>query len=167
VEDVTIRRVTERDAGAVRALRIEMLADSPLAFVTTLAEVAEHKHDEYVGRCVRAATGHQHAQYVAQADRLLVGQIGAYAHPADPDTTMLASIYVSPSHRGNGTLGALFKTAAAWSRDSGRSRLELEVVTTNERAVRAYQKLGFVPVGETMQHPTIPTMREQRMGRPA
>ena len=38
---------------------------------------------------------------------------------------------------------------------------------TNERAVRAYQKLGFVRVGDTVAHPTIPVLREQRMVRPA
>ena len=167
VDDVTIRRVTVQDSGAVRALRIEMLADAPLAFVTTLAEVAEHKHDEYVGRCIRAAAGSQYAQYVAQVGRRLVGQVGAYADPINPDTTMLVSIYINPAHRGNGTLGALVNAVAAWSRDCGRPRLELEVVTTNGRAVRAYQKLGFLRFGETMPHPTIPTMREQRMGRPA
>ena len=91
VDGVTIRRVTKEDAGAVRGLRIEMLADAPLAFVTTLAEVAEHKHDEYVGRCVRAAAGSQYAQYVAQLGRCLVGQVGAHADPANPDTTMLVS----------------------------------------------------------------------------
>jgi GNAT superfamily N-acetyltransferase len=167
VGDLTIRRVTAADAGGARALRIEMLADTPLAFVTTLAEVAEHKHDEYVGRCTRAATGDQHAIYVAEADRRLVGQVGAYAHPDEPDVTMLSSVYVSPSHRGNGALAALVDAVAGWSRRSGRGTLELEVVTTNVRAVRAYQKLGFVRVGDTLVHPTIPVLREQRMVRAA
>lgn len=167
MDGVTIRRVTRQDAGAVRGLRIEMLADAPLAFVTTLAEVAEHKHEEYVGRCVRAAAGSQYAQYVAQVGRCLVGQVGAHADPANADTTVLVSIYVNAAHRGDGTLGALVDAVAAWSRECGRPRLELEVVTTNARAVRAYQKLGFLPVGETVAHPRIPTMREQRMRRPA
>ena len=165
--DLTIRRVTASDAGAARALRIEMLADTPLAFVTTLAEAAEHKHGEYVGRCTRAASGDQHAMYVAEASRRLVGQVGAYAHPNEPDITMLSSVYVSPSHRGNGALAALVDAVAAWSRKSGRQTLELEVVTTNRRAVRAYQKLGFVRVGNTVAHPTIPVLREQRMVRAA
>ena len=102
-----------------------------------------------------------------QLGRCLVGQVGAHADPANPDTTMLVSIYVSPAHRGHGTLGALVDAVAAWSRECGRPRLELEVVTTNGRAVRAYQKLGFLPFGETVPHPTVPVMREQRMGRPA
>jgi len=167
VADVTIRRVRPTDAGAARALRIEMLADAPLAFVTTLAEAAAHKHDEYVGRCTRAASGDQHALYVAECGGRFVAQVGAYAHPHAPDTTMLYSVYVSPTHRGNGALGALMDAVAAWSRTSGRGTLELEVVTTNERAVHAYQKLGFVRVGETMAHPTIAVLREQRMVRAA
>ena len=34
----TVHRVTEADAGRMRALRLEMLADSPLAFLETLAQ---------------------------------------------------------------------------------------------------------------------------------
>ncbi|HEU0239106.1 MAG TPA: GNAT family N-acetyltransferase [Micromonosporaceae bacterium] len=167
MDGVTIRRVTADDAGAARALRIEMLADAPLAFVTTLAEVAAHPHDEYVSRCVRAAEGNRQAMYVADAGGRFVGQIGAYEHPHEPDITMLYSIYVTPAHRGNGALGALLDAVSTWSRASGRSTLELEVVTTNGRAIRAYQKLGFVRVGNTVAHPTIPVLREQRMVRRA
>lgn len=166
-EHVTIRRVTADDAGAFRAIRIEMLADAPLAFVTTLAEAAEHKHGEYVARVTRASRGGNYAQFVAELDRRFVGHVGAYALPGDPYATMLFSIYVTPTQRGNGILEALVDAVAAWSRRSGRPRLELEVVTTNERAVRAYQKLGFRVDGETAPHPTIPTMRELRMVRPA
>jgi GNAT superfamily N-acetyltransferase len=165
--EATIRRVTAADGAAFRSIRLEMLADAPLAFVTTLAEVAGHRHDEYAGRCARAATGTQYAQFVAEVDRRLIGHAGGFGLPGDTETTMLYSVYVSRSHRGTGVLADLIEAVGAWSRQSGRARLELEVVTTNERAVRAYQKLGFVAVGEPLVHPTVPTMREQRMARTA
>jgi len=56
---------------------------------------------------------------------------------------------------------------AAWSRAVGRPELMLEVVTGNDRAVRAYERLGFVDTGERVPHPTIPVLTEQRMRRPA
>ncbi len=146
--DIRVRRVAPADGAQARALRLEMLADSPLAFITTLADAAAAPHAEYVGRCARAASGTQQALYVAEADGRLVGQAGAYAHPQEAGRSMLFAVYISPSHRGAGTLGTLVDAAAGWSRECGRPTLELEVVTTNGRARRAYQKLGFVSFGD-------------------
>jgi GNAT superfamily N-acetyltransferase len=159
--------VTAGDAGRARALRLEMLADAPLAFITTLAEAAAAPHREYADRCARLAEGDQQALFVAEADGRLVGQVGAYAHPEAPDRSLLVAIYVTPTRRGDGTLGALIDAVAAWSRQCGRATIELEVVTTNARARRAYRRLGFVPYGAPVRHPTIPVLTEVRMSRPA
>jgi ribosomal protein S18 acetylase RimI-like enzyme len=45
--------------------------------------------------------------------------------------------------------------------------LELEVVTSNLRAIRAYQRLGFVDTGRRARHPTVPVLTELTMTRPA
>ena len=163
----TIRRVRTEDSGRARALRLEMLADTPLAFLTTLAEAAAKPHDEFVGRITRAAAGTQIGHFVAVSGKQLVGQVIAVESPTDADVTMLFAVYVSPSHRGRGILVGLIDAAAAWSRECGRHRLELEVVTTNARAARAYQKIGFQAVGDPVPHPTISALTEQVMGRPA
>ena len=164
---VTIRRITPADASKARALRIEMLADNPLAFITTVADAAALPHAEYVGRATRSARGSQAAQFVAEVDGRFVATVGAFAHPGDETRTVLIGVYVTPAHRGSGTPGALVDAAAAWSRECGRPTLELEVVTTNGRARRAYTKLGFLDDGPPVPHPTVPTMREQRMARTA
>jgi GNAT superfamily N-acetyltransferase len=72
---------------------------------------------------------------------------------------------VSPAHRGTGVLAGLVDAVAAWSRAHGRPMLELDVVTTNGRAARAYAKLGFQNTGGPIAHPTIGPFREQRMKR--
>ena len=41
----------------------------------------------------------------------------------------------------------------------------LEVVVGNDRAVRAYEKLGFADTGERVPHPVIPALTELRMRR--
>jgi RimJ/RimL family protein N-acetyltransferase len=166
-DELTIRRVSPADASRIRAVRLEMLADAPLAFITTLAQAAEMPHEEWVGRAVRASAGYQNAQFVAEVHGRFVGSAGAFEHPTDSARTLLVAVYVSPSHRGSAALAAMVDAAAAWSREAGRPTLELEVVTTNARAVRAYEKLGFLPEGELIQHPTINSMREQMMTRPA
>jgi hypothetical protein len=39
------------------------------------------------------------------------------------------------------------------------------VVCGNDRAVRAYEKLGFVDTGVRIPHPTIPALTELQMRR--
>ena len=167
----TIRRVTPADGAAALALRLEMLADTPLAFIVTLAECAAQGLAAYTWRVARGATGGVDATFVAEVrdgrQVRLVGQAGAYAHPSAPDHTVLYAVYISPAHRGAGLLGGLVDAVAEWSREQGRPRLELDVVTTNSRAARAYAKLGFSNVGGPIAHPTIGPLREQRMERPA
>jgi ribosomal protein S18 acetylase RimI-like enzyme len=62
-------------------------------------------------------------------------------------------------------LERLIEKVASWSRAAGRSRLVLEVVTGNDRAIRAYQRIGFVPTDKVNPHPTIPGLTEMVMAR--
>ena len=43
----------------------------------------------------------------------------------------------------------------------------LEVVVGNDRAVRAYERLGFVDTGVRVPHPVNPALTELQMRRPA
>ncbi|WFE30703.1 GNAT family N-acetyltransferase [Solwaraspora sp. WMMD791] len=160
----------------MRALRLEMLADSPLAYLETLADAAARPHDEYAARVARAATGTTLAQFVAEAAAgpaqrrtggRFVAHVGAHAASDDPATTVLYAVYVSPPWRGQGLLGALLDAVADWSRTAGRPELLLEVVVGNDRALRAYQRLGFTDTGVRLPHPTLPDMTELQMRRPA
>ncbi|MEU6022248.1 GNAT family N-acetyltransferase [Micromonospora sp. NPDC048871] len=162
-----VRRVRPTDAGRMRALRLEMLADSPLAFLETLAEAAARPHAEYAARIRQTSTGPTNAQFIADPGDRLVGQAGGIAHPAEPRVTLLYAIYVTPAWRGTGLLADLVAAVATWSRAERRDELMLEVVVGNDRAYRAYQRLGFVDTGVRVPHPTIPTLRELQMRRPA
>jgi len=164
---LTVRRVRPPDAARVRALRLEMLADSPLAYLETLADAAARPHDEYRARIALMSTGDERGQFVAERDGRLVAHAGGLRWPERPNTTVVFAVYVTPACRGTGVLGELVEEVAAWSRAAGRHRLLLEVVTGNERAVRAYRRLGFADSGERVPHPTIPVLTEMRMYRRA
>ena len=56
---------------------------------------------------------------------------------------------------------------AAWSRAAGRRQLLLEVVVGNDRARRAYERLGFLDTGVRVPHPMIPALTELQMRRDA
>jgi ribosomal protein S18 acetylase RimI-like enzyme len=167
VSTTTVRRVRPADAARMRALRLEMLADSPLAFLETLAEAAARPHAEYTARIAAVSRGGENAQFVVDPGGRLVGHAGGTVVPGEPGLTVIYAVYLAPAWRGNGLLGALVDEVAAWSRACGRPELMLEVVVGNDRAYRAYQKLGFVDTGVRVPHPKIPTLTELQMRRPA
>src|SRR5690349_23023076 len=92
----TVHRVTAADAARMRALRLEMLADHPLAFLETLAQAAARPHEAYRQRIAQAAHGGRLAQFVADpgpADRggpaRLIGHAGGTVLPEEPDVTVI------------------------------------------------------------------------------
>jgi GNAT superfamily N-acetyltransferase len=164
----TVQRVSRADAARMRALRIEMLADSPLAFLETVAQAAARPHEQFRERIGHASAGSQLAQFVADPGRgRLLGHAGGAVVPEEPDLTVVFAVYVTPPMRGSGVLPALIDAVAAWSRSAGRPGLMLEVVVGNDRAVRAYERLGFTDTGVRVPHPVVPALTELQMRRAA
>ncbi|MFK3985033.1 GNAT family N-acetyltransferase [Micromonospora sp. NPDC050397] len=160
----------------MRALRLEMLADAPLAFLETVAEAAARPHGEFAQRVRHSAHGGDIAAFVAEmppanpgspAAGRLVGHLGGHAVPTEPGLTVIFAVYVTPALRGTGLLADLVEQVAAWSRAAGRPELMLEVVVGNDRALRAYQRLGFVDTGVRVPHPRVPALTELQMRRRA
>lgn len=164
---ITVHRVTAADAGRMRALRLEMLADSPLAFLETLAQAAARPHADYRRRIVQASTGGQLAQFVADPGGRLIGHAGGTVLPEEPGATVVFAVYITPAQRGRGVLRELVEAVAGWSVAMGRAELMLEVVVGNDRAVRAYERLGFEDTGVRVPHPIIPGLMELQMRRRA
>ncbi|MGW4943924.1 N-acetyltransferase family protein [Actinoplanes sp. NPDC004185] len=164
---MTVHRVTPADAGRMRALRLEMLADSPLAFLETLAQAAARPHADYRRRIVQASTGGQLAQFVADPGGRLIGHAGGTVLPEDPRATVVFAVYITPPQRGRGVLRELVEAVAEWSVAMGRGELMLEVVVGNDRAVRAYERLGFEDTGVRVPHPVVPGLLELQMRRRA
>jgi ribosomal protein S18 acetylase RimI-like enzyme len=164
---LTIHRVTPEDAARMRALRLEMLADSPLAFLETLEQAASRPHGDYRRRIVEASRSPMLAQFVADPGERLIGHAGGVVLAEDPRTTVVFAVYITPAWRGRGVLGSLVDAVAAWSMSQGRSELMLEVVVGNDKAVRSYERLGFEDTGERVQHPVNPALKELRMRRKA
>ncbi|WP_329111551.1 GNAT family N-acetyltransferase [Micromonospora sp. NBC_01699] len=167
-----VRRIRPTDAARMRALRLEMLADAPLAFLETVAEAAARPHAEYASRVRQNAYGSQIAAFVAEPrsaypDGRFVGHAGGHAVHAEPGLTVIFAVYLTPARRGTGLLADLIEGVAAWSRAAGRPELLLEVVVGNNRAIRAYQRLGFEDTGVRLPHPRVPTLTELQMRRRA
>lgn len=77
----SVRRVRPQDAARMRALRLEMLADAPLAFLETVAEAAARPHAQYAARIASVSQGCHTAQFVADPGGRLVGHAGGTVSP--------------------------------------------------------------------------------------
>src|SRR2546430_14455662 len=78
---VTVRRVRPEDAARVKAIRLEMLVDSPLAFLERIDEAAAKPHAQYQARIALVATDPDSAQFIAEEDGRIIGHAGGWGPP--------------------------------------------------------------------------------------
>ena len=138
-----IRTLTADDLADWRAIRLEALKRLPEAFLTTYAEERQ-KND---------------ADVSAMLDK--GGVLGAFSDQdlaavlsLDPETrTALAqrawinAVYVRPDWQGSDVAHQLLSAAILQAKARGFVQLELYVESDNPRAIRFYERAGFVLAG--------------------
>ena len=160
VGDVLVRRVAPGDWAAVRDLRLEALADTPIAYLETLDAARALDDDDWQARARRGAQGGDSVQaLVLSGERPVATCVGFVGG----GTAWLAAVYVTPAWRGRGLLAPLVEQVVAWSREQGQSRLSLEVHEDNAAARAAYARLGFVETGVRRPYPLDPSGAELEM----
>lgn len=86
---------------------------------------------------------------LAESETTLIGYviaIGGDVHRTKHSVRLV--IGVLQSYRGQGTGQELFDYIDSWAKQREIVRMELDVVTVNERAIRLYKKCGFTIEGE-------------------
>ncbi len=158
-----VRRVrpgTRRDAMALRAIRLEALADSPGAFGDTYERCVAWD-DEQWARCAE-----EWNFYLAERDGRVVGMARGEVHDERPDTRWLFAMYVSPPARGTNVARELVDAVSAWALAQGVDALHLYVSSSLSRAKAFYAKCGFAPTGHSVSSgPEDPRVFEE-MRRP-
>lgn len=159
-----VRRIAAEDVEAHRAIRAEMLADAPAAFIETSGQFAARRRADVAERVRQRATSPDSAQFVAFARGACIGSSIVARTPDRPAEAGLFGVYVTPAYRGTGVVDALVAACLDWARAAGCTEARLEVVTGNDRARRVYERHGFVPA-EVLPHPTAPGATELRLRR--
>ena len=145
---LTVDFIRENEWEVWRDLRLAALADAPYAFGSTLAEARER--DEASWRSGFPANPHQGANFVGRVDGAEAGMCAVVMN-WDPDgDPLLVAMWLAPSARGTGLAEALVRAAEKWCVEHDLNRLLLDVVEDNLRAVRLYQRLGYVPTGKAV-----------------
>ncbi|GAB3218095.1 hypothetical protein GCM10027586_11080 [Kineococcus gypseus] len=161
----SVRATTEDDWREVRALRLEMLRDTPHAYLETLEAALAHDEAEWRVRARRGTSATSTSLVAVDADGRWVGTMGGWV-PDAASGPLLGGVYVAPSHRGReaGVADALLDAVEAWALAHG-PRLRLEVHEDNHRAQAFYARRGFRPTGRWAPYPLDPSRREIEMAR--
>lgn len=115
VTEAIVRRVVATDVARARAIRLEMLTDSPDAFLETAAQYAARPMAEVAAIVAARASGNVIAQFAAVHRERFIGSATAAADVDDQCTVGLFAVYVTPAHRGTGVVvDALVDAAAGW-----------------------------------------------------
>ena len=159
----TIRATTPDDWRRVRAIRLEMLKDTPLAYTETLQEAFGHSEAEWRRRGARGDAADGISLVAELGEGSWVGTMGCVSFRDEP-WPMLVSVYVAGDYRGKsaGVTDALLAEVEAWA-GSRASGLLLHVHEDNARARSAYERRGFVATGATIPYPLNRRQREIEM----
>jgi ribosomal protein S18 acetylase RimI-like enzyme len=159
--------VREDDWEQIRALRLEMIEDTPKAYLETLDQALAHGEDEWRFRGRRDAAGNESARFVAEDGvGAWLGTMGCFVDA--PGRAHLVGVYVVPDQRGraHGVTDSLLTWCMDWARDSaGAARMHLFVHEHNTRARAYYRRHGFVETGESEPYALDPTETEIEMDR--
>ena len=139
---ISVRRLEEADAEAYRTLRLEALAVSPESFASTFEAESAEPLEWFAERLQRNAV------FGAFRAADLVGIAGFFAHAGAKQRHkgVLWGMYVRPAASGVG-IGRLLGESVIEHARRQVELLQLQVVSTNEPALRLYAGLGFTRYG--------------------
>jgi RimJ/RimL family protein N-acetyltransferase len=135
---VRVEELGPDDWRGWRDLRLEALRDTPIGFAELYADALELSDEEWQARWTRPGV-----RFLAYVGDEPVGMAGGFRN--DAAQPVLFGVYVRPPVRGGEVLRVLVEAVASWA---APDLLVLDVHEDNERAHRAYLKLGFVDTGE-------------------
>ena len=157
-DEIKIEIISENDWSRLRAIRLKSLVVNPEAFGGTYEiESAESEAEwrakfEKLDFLIASVDGVDAAMLSVEE---LVGDFGA--------TCWIGGCWSDPSYRGKGLLRALFDFVDQQDRDWKIQGLGVWI--DNYNAIAAYEKLGFVKMGEDTPSTRQPGKFHQRMIR--
>jgi RimJ/RimL family protein N-acetyltransferase len=141
-----IREIQERDTANFLSLCKRL--DEENKFM--MLEPGERKTtiEEQRNRIRDILSKDNHAIFLAEADGMLVGYLGAMGgNFARNKHSVYIVIGILERFTGRGLGTALFETLEEWAKERKLHRLELTVMVHNQRGVGLYQKMGFAIEG--------------------
>jgi L-amino acid N-acyltransferase YncA len=134
--------LTPDDWRILRSARLAALHDSPHAFTSSYARESAWRDLKWQ-RSLKTSIW-----VVARDGQDVIGLAKSVKARWRPASRYVESVWVAPTHRRRGVLGALLYKLAETCRPMGVTELLLWVLMDNHAAYDAYRALRFVPIGK-------------------
>lgn len=159
---IRIEPITSVNAVLFREIRLRALQESPTAFGSTYAREASFDDAEWARR-VEHWSGDKGIGFLALEDREACALAGALLESCNQ--AQLVSMWTAPESRQRGAGRMLVDAVAAWAVMRDVQLLRLMVTSSNEPAMRFYDRLGFTRTGRMEPYPNDPALFEWEMAR--
>jgi len=143
---IIIRDASLADAEQYRALRLFALKDSPTAFSADYEVNAKQPMSYWKNRLKPEEHG---IIFVAENDNQLIGMTGIRKgdSPKTKHSAGIWGVFIHPEWRGLHIAEGLIEMCCEWAKLREVQIVKLAVVSTNESAVRLYERSGFAVYG--------------------
>lgn len=140
---LTVRRFRPDEAAAFRAVRHEALITSPEFYASVLAD-EKHRPERYYAD--HLATAPVWGVFDGEAPVGMAG-LNVQAGARKQHKAVLWGMYLSPATRGSGAAAELVQAILDHARAEGLDQVQLTCMAANTRALRLYERMGFVRFG--------------------
>ncbi len=160
---ILIRQLGKEDWQVYREIRLHSLKQDPDSFCSTYESESKLTDEHWMERLCLDTRTFASLPLIAQRQDEYLGLACGVVHGAKDDAAQLYQMWVAPDSRGSGIGRRLVEEIVSWAKDLGVSTLNLGVTSSNTAAVRLYESVGFIPVGELQALRTGSELRVQNM----
>lgn len=147
------RRLNPGEGQLYRAVRLEALRESPESFSSRYEDAIARSDQSWTDQADSSATGSNRATFVTLDDQP-VGLAALYRDENDTDVGELIQMWVAPDVRGGPVAADLLLEVFRWANSNCFAFVKAEVMKSNARALRFYEKFGFSVSDDESNHTT-------------
>lgn len=145
-DEILVRHAASSDIDAFRELRLEALKNHPTAFGADYEESASRPTEDWYERLNIEKS--EEALFFAEHNSQLVGMAGIFrGSKKSLHNSTIWGVYVKPEWRGHHLSEKLIRSCLNWAKEQKVIIVKLAVVTTNQAAIRCYERFGFTTYG--------------------
>ncbi len=139
-----IRRILPDEYDIFKQTRLTALKTDPQAFGSTFEHSLERTEESWIDQAESCVSGRERATFFAGEDDIVVGMASIYQTEPDSTSGELIQMWVSPQYRGKAVSSAIIQVLLDWAETEGYEQIIAEVRSSNKRALRFYEKMGFL-----------------------
>jgi GNAT superfamily N-acetyltransferase len=136
-----VRRAVAGDEPILRELRLQALSDAPDAFGSTYERELARTTSDWQRWLSPGVT------FILEEPQSASGIVAGGRDAASPAIVHLMAMWVHPTIRGTGAGDRLVAAVLSWAQTEGARVVRLDVVGSNDRARRFYERNGFRSTG--------------------